>query len=233
MEFCASADLREHLAVLGIFSSATRAEFRREIRSSWMPDGPPSRIVPRFVLRGVGASSSTINESHVTGDIVFMEAPSSMDRASGPLQTLLLWYHCAVTAWPNALLIGKADDDVWLHLPSVAMHAYRSIAALQAYDKRSSARLMYWGQMETYHWSEETHKPIGFGWHFRQGERCRVQAKTREGATRVVGPFHYVVQRQRPAVLRGRCLGRSNSCEHLRNHRRNARHLSRQPHGTQ
>lgn len=170
-------------AVLGIFSSDGRAAFRREIRSSWMPEGRDAGIEPWFVMRQFGASKTTLNESHEAGDIVFVAANASLGRKSGPLQTFLLWIQCATVAWPHARLIGKADDDVWTHLPSVAAHLRASLAALEL---EGGPAEMYWGMFENYRWDTDIHRP--FEWGSKSEPRCKVSLhKTSQRAGRFDG----------------------------------------------
>ena len=95
------------LAVVGILSHDGRAAFRRAIRETWLRRvaHPPS-IDARFVLRGIGAASSTIAEARVQRDIIFVPAQANATWAP-PLQSVLLWYRCALAAWPAAQFIGK------------------------------------------------------------------------------------------------------------------------------
>ena len=114
MEFCAAVDPSPRLAVLGIFTTPSHRAYRDAIRASWMADAEPDVILPRFVLRGIELPASFANESRASSDMVYLRARSSMSRQGGPLLSLLLWFDCAATAWPNAQLVGKADDDVRL-----------------------------------------------------------------------------------------------------------------------
>ena len=99
--------------------------------------------------------------------------------------------------------MGKADDDVWAHLPGVAAHVRGSIVALEALGRRrpSHGRMMarhphqgrppliYWGMMETYHWDFNVSTPIGFKHKYgTYGTGCTDKIMYGD---RVVGPFHF------------------------------------------
>ena len=56
-------------------------------------------------------------------DVIFVDGDATATRAAGPIQSLVEWFTCALRAWPQAHLIGKADDDVsseeWVRSRSV------------------------------------------------------------------------------------------------------------------
>ena len=88
-------------------------------------------IIVRFALRGLGASAAVRAERanftrNGVSDVVLLDAAANASRARGPLASLFCWYRCATTAWPRARLVGKADDDVWLHLPGISAHLHAS-----------------------------------------------------------------------------------------------------------
>ena len=87
-------------------------------------------VVARFVMRGLG--SSALEEAQHHGDIVFVPARADAHRKNGPLQSLVHWWRCAIEAWPRALLVGKADDDIWVQLLATAAHLRGSLATLAA-----------------------------------------------------------------------------------------------------
>ena len=92
--------------------STESSKFRAAARSTWMANlTAGSGILPRFVLRGLDVSPDVLSEQKQHGDIVFVRAAQSLSRAAGPLHSIFLWWECALYAWPNAALIGKADDD--------------------------------------------------------------------------------------------------------------------------
>ena len=76
----------------------------------------PPELDVKFVARGQGASHRIWKEADTHGDVVFLNESSELSRAHGPLVTLMAWLECVATAWPNAELVGKADDDVMLML---------------------------------------------------------------------------------------------------------------------
>ena len=79
-------------------------------------------IEAHFVLHGIGALKSTLAEAKQTGDMLFLPAPAHMPCKAGPLRKLFEWLRCALVAWPNAQLVGKGDDDVWLSPPAASSH---------------------------------------------------------------------------------------------------------------
>ena len=133
------------------------------LRSSWMRKSNAADIVARFVMRGLGSAAEDEASRHE--DIVFVQAHATANRKIGPLQSLVLWWQCAVEAWPQASLIGKADDDIWVQMIATAGHLRGSLAALAAQprfarDQRSPG--LFWGLMETFHWSSVRNRPVGF-----------------------------------------------------------------------
>ena len=125
--FCKPTSDENHLAVIGIFSPDEHIGLRMQIRGSWLNASAP-RILTKFVMRGVGTLTNSIDESATHGDVVFVNAPAGMPRKSGPLLKLMKWLECAASAWPAVELIGKADDDTYVHLPGVLQHLDQTLA---------------------------------------------------------------------------------------------------------
>ena len=94
MRFCAPIDPAPRLAALGVLTTDSHRDYREAIRSSWMRKANAADITTRFVMRGIGSTAE--DEAHSHGDIVFVEALASMVRKNGPLQSLVLWWQCAV-----------------------------------------------------------------------------------------------------------------------------------------
>ena len=158
----------KHLAVLGVLSTEAALHLRNAARSTWMSQlTNGSQILPKFVIRGINASQSMVSEHERHGDVVFVRAPASLRRESGPLRSIVLWWECALHAWPNAQLIGKADDDTWLHLRGVALLLQRSLAVATRELHLKQTRL-YWGLMETFSWHVERGEPVGWQYAFRR-----------------------------------------------------------------
>ena len=96
-------------------------------------------------------------------------------------------------------LVGKADDDVWAHLPGVAAHVRGSLDALvrrravqgQRRDAHGRPPLIYWGIMETYNWNFNQSSPIGFRYKYGRYRRsCKEHLGEHLGVV-LVGPFHF------------------------------------------
>ena len=155
------------LYALGVLSHKDATQ-RSWIRASW---GSPEararamhdhRLLLRFVLRGIGASEAHRVEALKHRDIVFVPAPASAGRAVGPLISLVLWWRHALAAWPQVLLIGKADDDVYLHLPGIAQHLAASLATVRRTALSFARPRLYWGAFESYSMDVARRAPIKF-----------------------------------------------------------------------
>ena len=138
-------------------------------------DGPP--ILSRFVLRVSREMASRESvferEAAVHGDVVLLELNCSLSGIAAcpgaALLSLFGWFRCALTAWPNAWTVGKAEPDAYVYLPGVANHLSISLSAVESHalfrpwatdagdrtknvSGAASAAHMYWGAFELYHW---------------------------------------------------------------------------------
>ena len=143
VSFCAAPDARALFAVLGVVTHQ-QSSFRHSIRRTWLPS-PEAGVVTRLVMRGLNASAAVIDEAAQFGDTIFLPSSAHLSKDVGPLLSTWQWLECAVSAWPRAALVGKAEDDVWVHLPGVLESLRAGSAALGNIDLRS----MYWGMIET------------------------------------------------------------------------------------
>ena len=153
------------LAALGVLSHDQRYDYRQEIRSTWALHAAP-HIIVRFALRGIGASAAVRAERanftrNGVSDVVLLDASANASRARGPLASLFCWYRCATTAWPRARLVGKADDDVWLHLPGISAHLHASLHALRR--NTTGEPQILWGLFQSFHWDVRVERPDAFG----------------------------------------------------------------------
>ncbi|KAL1522217.1 hypothetical protein AB1Y20_021854 [Prymnesium parvum] len=180
--FCAGGDKSPHFAVLGVLTFEDRLAYRSQIRANWMTPSAVARsgILSRFVLRGVGASAAIEREAEAHGDMVFVHAPNALKRTIGPLVSFVRWLECSVVAWPNAQHIGKADDDVWLHLSSIASVMAASLASLAASSSDGTPPRLMWGHMETYSWDIAAGRPTRHGYTFFKGHDCKQRRVRRE-----------------------------------------------------
>ena len=191
--FCAAPQPHHRLAVLGVFTAEENVA-RRAAARTWVSETDASSRKPllaRFVARGIGHTPTLSQEARAHGDVVFLAGPAEMPRSNGPLLTLILWLECALVAWPHAALIGKADDDVWVHVDATAAHLQGSLGALRGPlgVESSSVPYMYWGLMETYSWSLTSHRPMGFQYKYGSGHpACTMQNKSNHT---LVGPVHF------------------------------------------
>lgn len=163
------------VGVLGVLSIDAHRTLRRQIRNSWLHSAT-SQLPARFVMRGIGASKATLAEAHTQHDVLFVRARADLSRSVGPLTSLMLWWECAIRVWPRAELIGKADDDVFVVLPSVANHLLSASLSLSegVLPRSEHPALLLWGFLEGYHWDAARHLPAGFSrdpFVSRQGSR--------------------------------------------------------------
>ena len=125
---CPSPSSSERLAVLGILSYGANFRLRSQIRAAWLNASSSNLFIARFVLRGGNAPPSQVSEAEVHQDIIFVPARHDLGRKHGPLASLILWWRCALAAWPNAAFIGKVCGPPAHSLDRVACRrsAYRS-----------------------------------------------------------------------------------------------------------
>lgn len=206
--FCAPpADERRVVGAVGVFTVNSRSELRAAHRRSWLaaPPSQPHLLAARFVARGRGDGGSDprddasitllTREARRFGDIIFLDENASLARHVGPLFTLVAWFECAARVWPNALFVGKADDDVWIDLAGVAAHLHSVQAALR--ELHASPRI-YWGLMEGFSWLTDAKQPVGWSYGYRvhsPGPRCSYAQVPRDGnetgTHEKAGPFWF------------------------------------------
>ena len=151
------------LAVIGVLSYDGRADFRQAARETWFGQWRSRSSISEFasveswfVLRGYGARQDTLAEAQRERDMIFVGAAANATWAP-PLQSIWLWYKCAVSAWPDARFLGKADDDVWAQTHDVARSLAMSSVALQQTGIPLSN--IFWGVMESATWNESACLP--------------------------------------------------------------------------
>ena len=120
------------MAVLGVVTTEG-SRWRHEIRNSWLdPSLVPESILTRFVVRGLNASCGILAEAARYNDTVFVAADARLSINRGPLTSTLAWFRCAVAAWPHAELVGKAEDDTWIHLVEVSRQLRAALSGMAA-----------------------------------------------------------------------------------------------------
>ena len=97
------------------------------MRRTWAaPAIRGGNVAVRFVLRCGGLPEGSIPDINAS-DVVCAPNGSTMEgRSLGPIFALNFWFAHACSTYPSAQFIGKADDDSWIHLPSI-LHALRAI----------------------------------------------------------------------------------------------------------
>ena len=184
---CTRTDTQPALAVIGIFTVNAHNVHRQVIRSTWLSTARANAtaLAFPFVLVGRGASDEVIAEAALYRDSVFVEAPAGLSYRAGQLRKTWAWLRCAATAWPEATLVGKADDDTWIDVVGVERHLRTSLQLASRLSYRFPRAGLYWGAFETYHWHLQRHRPLGhkFGYaHFEAkgkggGEDCLRRAQ--------------------------------------------------------
>lgn len=125
---------------LGVLSGSLSAHAdrfskrRAVLRASWMQDAPPTVLI-RFVLRcGTNSSISSLPLGDRLDTVCAPVTAEKNGRLRGPLLALVWWLEHALTYNPR--FVGKADDDVWLHLPDLEAHLLRLPSSEFAYVGR-------------------------------------------------------------------------------------------------
>ena len=135
-------------AAIGILSHSQHTNWQRILLDTL--DIPQKDMRVCLVLR----SSTLSHAKYVNSTTVLVPCPN-LGRTTGPLCSLVRWFETAVRSFPQSSLIGKADDDaVW--------HPSRVLANIHSIP--TSARNIYWGMHENYHWDFRTDRARKFGW---------------------------------------------------------------------
>ncbi|XP_072023850.1 uncharacterized protein [Amphiura filiformis] len=110
------------LLVLGILSADLNSDFRNASRSTWLStvsilqDTLPFRIIYKFLLDQ--PTNDTIVENDKYNDILFLN-DTHQGRAVKFGYKLYVWYKYIYETYPEALLVAKLDDDVFLCVPQL------------------------------------------------------------------------------------------------------------------
>ena len=172
------------IAVLGVLSFEGRVELRDAIRTTWISI-LPNDMQAFFVLRGLDLQHPQMLDREVqqNGDVVLVRAASNMTRSVGPMHSLFLWFRCAVHARPDALFIGKLDDDTYIHPFGISSLLRATLPWL------GSPFEAYIGRFESYHWDVRHGKPFHYRPHISSvtSPRC----KTASPLSPIIGPFSF------------------------------------------
>ena len=150
------------------------------LRATWFQASQSKEIILRFVVRSTGTTPTQVRpkdeEAYRHADVLLLSRSTQLSKSVGPIQSLLGWWQCAVTAWPRVELIGKAEDDVWIDLRGVAWQLTATQKAIQAQQVlgvgAGSRADLYWGVMETCHWAHELNRAFGFSFKFGTYAPC-------------------------------------------------------------
>ena len=181
-----------YFAVLGVISHEA-SPFRNAVRT-WLhaADEDDHSLLARLVLRGLGASALVRREAIAFNDTVFLHAaPGSLPAAHAALENTLLWFACAVGAWPQSTLVGRAEDDVWLHLPDI-VGSLRDMSA--SFVARGVPDLLWGVTIDARHaWNRTTQQPQPVAQEWATGRQtnavCRDDGNSSSTTTSLSGPF--------------------------------------------
>jgi hypothetical protein len=95
---------------IGILSRTGNVELRQAIRDTWLRNAP---IFIDFVFLVDASTENIVREQTAYNDIYVLNSSFS-GRAKGFGEKLYKWIAYALTAYPDAQLIGKMDDDVFM-----------------------------------------------------------------------------------------------------------------------
>ena len=176
----ASASADKPFLALGIISAPEYIERRLSMRTSWMqlPNvGPNKPVSAQFVVRSRGAppwlSALLKSEQATHGDMLPMASIAwNETRARGPVLSVAAWLAHAAAAFPRATLVGKVDDDAYIHTVELEALLRGVVSQLAPQVDR-----LYLGSMSWFHWFPKIFERSGFGWTFSNawgyGDGCR------------------------------------------------------------
>lgn len=142
------------LGAIGVLSAENYGERRAAIRATWLSSAPAEFVV-RFVvavntLRGTYSECAAEQQQH--HDMVLL--PSNVtSREWSPLITTFRWFEYATTHHDTrgAEYIAKIDDDVYIHLPELALHLRLVRGREHVYYG-----VLYWGIYKPLHYAVVT-----------------------------------------------------------------------------
>ncbi|KAL3906971.1 MAG: hypothetical protein SGPRY_010350 [Prymnesium sp.] len=189
------------LLAAGVVTAPQFVERRAALRSSWLrwPNVGPSRpIRAHFVLRSAHAppklQALLADEARKHGDLLRVEVAWNETRLRGPLIAVARWFEYALATYPSAPLIGKMDDDVYVHAPRLEQLLRAAIAGVARPDR------LYLGSITYFNWFPRIFERSGFGWSYpmahRHGAYCKnlslAEARcSGRGCGTCVGPFPF------------------------------------------
>lgn len=161
------------LLAAGVVTAPQFVERRAALRSSWLrwPNVGPSRpIRAHFVLRSAHAppklEALLADEARKHGDLLRVEVAWNETRLRGPLIAVARWFEYALATYPSAPLIGKMDDDVYVHAPRLEQLLRAAIAGVARPDR------LYLGSITYFNWFPKIFERSGFGWSYPMAHRC-------------------------------------------------------------
>lgn len=144
--------LHQPFAAVGVLSSAVGEKYvrRRAVaRESWLQfDNVGKSVMVHFVLRcgGLPTNHTVWREAATHGDVLCTDVSAAKHRKVGPTLALYHWMQHALKAYPSALFICKADDDIYAHLPDLEQ-TLRAIPAAEA-EHAYMGHIAYWSLMQ-------------------------------------------------------------------------------------
>lgn len=131
------------LMAVGILSHPLHHTWSNTLVSTLIADSNTTRVC--VVMRANTTRFDGRNTLHV-------QCPE-LGRQTGPLCSIVRWYEQAITAFPRARFVGKADDDAVWHPERVATSLRSTVG-----DH------VFWGMHERYYWNDTIMRAIGFAY---------------------------------------------------------------------
>jgi len=133
------------IAALGVLSAGKYSSRREAIRRTWLSDDYSEVATGVVVARFVVAVNQTRGDDAVAAEQtrhrdMLLLPTTVLSRSWSPLLTTFRWYALAARTVPfcNATFVAKLDDDVYVHVPELALHL-RTLA-------RTGKRHIYYGK---------------------------------------------------------------------------------------
>ena len=205
------------VAVIGIIGPDDAA--RRDAHRSWATEAARRGLLMRFAVSARDRVQTPWWQSaeRVESDVDLIDC-LGQSSGGGVIQLSLFdgWLRFAVARFPDAPLIGRADDDSVIN-PSW-LHAVLIAEAARVPRMPLARRFVYAGSFQWFHWDEEAFVPRGWGhgpWNARRRaaredpDFCPRNANNVTHAPRCAGPFPFATG---PLLLLSSALARWYTC---------------------
>uniref|UniRef100_A0A6V2MP26 Hexosyltransferase n=1 Tax=Emiliania huxleyi TaxID=2903 RepID=A0A6V2MP26_EMIHU len=119
------------LLALGVLSRESNAQQRDGVRETWFRLAGDRDSAACFVVRlPLRSSSALAAERERHRDLVLVNASLPTELPNSVVEMSFAWWIAAAARFPNAVFLGKTDDDAWVHLPRLALELRGAQACL-------------------------------------------------------------------------------------------------------